>query len=56
MVENPVVAPRFRPIYTYVTVFLSKFSCTDMAIIFKRLNASDSARFLHFDRSCDILT
>jgi len=46
MVENPIFGPKFRFLSTHVTVPLSKFSFTTIAVILKRL--SECIRFRTF--------
>jgi hypothetical protein len=38
IVVNPMGGPKFRPHSTHVTVSLSKFSCTAVALILKKSN------------------
>jgi hypothetical protein len=35
VMENPVVGQNFRPFSTHITVSVSKFSCTSIALILK---------------------
>jgi hypothetical protein len=56
MVENGIVGPHFRPFSTRVTVCLSEYRCTVIALILKTcLNAPDSALFQQLHRFCEIL-
>jgi hypothetical protein len=55
MVEILISEPKFRTYYIYVTVSLSKFSCTAIAAILELLlNASDYALFQLFHLICEI--
>jgi len=37
MVENPIAGPKFRPSSMHITVSLSKFHCTSIALIYNYL-------------------
>jgi hypothetical protein len=50
MVENPILTKSSSLIYC-----LSKFSCTAIVLIFKRLSAPDTSLFQHFHQLSEIL-